>query len=127
MSKLFVGLVVQFFQSFPSISQLYRWFFFINSLTNLLLFRGLAWHTDDGTLRTKFEEFGTVEEAVWLSIDCSPTLVSVGLEISDITISLLPQVVVKDRDTGRSRGFGFVRFTNDDDATSAMNAMNDVE
>jgi hypothetical protein len=25
---------------------------------------GLAWHTDDTTLRTKFEEFGQVEEAV---------------------------------------------------------------
>ena len=26
--------------------------------------RGLAWHTDDATLRQKFEEFGQVEEAV---------------------------------------------------------------
>ncbi|KAI5786360.1 hypothetical protein DFH27DRAFT_487274, partial [Peziza echinospora] len=60
---------------------------------------GLAWHTDDVALRTKFEEFGTVEEAV----------------------------VVKDRDTGRSRGFGFVRFASDDEATAAMNAMNDQE
>lgn len=25
---------------------------------------GLAWHTDDVALRTKFEEFGVVEEAV---------------------------------------------------------------
>jgi hypothetical protein len=25
---------------------------------------GLAWHTDDQTLRTKFEEFGEVQEAV---------------------------------------------------------------
>ena len=25
---------------------------------------GLAWHTDDGALRAKFEEFGQVEEAV---------------------------------------------------------------
>jgi RNA recognition motif-containing protein len=25
---------------------------------------GLAWHTDEGTLRQKFEEFGSVEEAV---------------------------------------------------------------
>jgi hypothetical protein len=25
---------------------------------------GLAWHTDDTTLRAKFEEFGQVEEAV---------------------------------------------------------------
>jgi len=64
-----------------------------------LFIGGLAWHTDDATLRTKFEEFGTVEEAV----------------------------VVKDRDTGRSRGFGFVRFSTDDEATAAMNGMNDVE
>lgn len=60
---------------------------------------GLAWHTDDQTLRQKFEEFGPVEEAV----------------------------VVKDRDTGRSRGFGFVRFTNEADATNAMGAMNNTE
>ena len=25
---------------------------------------GLAWHTDDGALRAKFEEYGGVEEAV---------------------------------------------------------------
>jgi len=60
---------------------------------------GLAWHTDDTTLRTKFEEFGTVEEAV----------------------------VVKDRDTGRSRGFGFVRFAQEGEAESAISAMNNVE
>ncbi|MCJ1440484.1 MAG: hypothetical protein MMC23_000968 [Stictis urceolatum] len=64
-----------------------------------LFIGGLAWHTDDTTLRTKFEEFGQVEEAV----------------------------VVKDRDTGRSRGFGFVRFTQDQDADTAINAMNNVE
>jgi RNA recognition motif-containing protein len=64
-----------------------------------LFIGGLAWHTDDSTLKAKFEEFGTVEEAV----------------------------VVKDRDTGRSRGFGFVRFSSDDEATAAMNAMNDTE
>jgi len=60
---------------------------------------GLAWHTDDATLRQKFEEFGTVEEAV----------------------------VVKDRDTGRSRGFGFVRFSQESEAESAIAAMNNVE
>jgi RNA recognition motif-containing protein len=64
-----------------------------------LFIGGLAWHTDDGTLRQKFEEFGTVEEAV----------------------------VVKDRDTGRSRGFGFVRFAQDTEADAAMENMNNVE
>jgi RNA recognition motif-containing protein len=37
------------------------------------------------------------------------------------------QVVVKDRDTGRSRGFGFVRYTNEEDAQKAISAMNNVE
>ncbi|EME38231.1 hypothetical protein DOTSEDRAFT_140462 [Dothistroma septosporum NZE10] len=60
---------------------------------------GLAWHTDDQTLRTKFEEYGQVDEAI----------------------------VVKDRDTGRSRGFGFVRFAEDSAADAAIQAMNNVE
>ncbi|KAK1981980.1 hypothetical protein LZ30DRAFT_718553 [Colletotrichum cereale] len=29
-----------------------------------LFIGGLAWHTEEGTLRQKFEEFGAVEEAV---------------------------------------------------------------
>ncbi|KAI9692954.1 MAG: hypothetical protein M1822_004949 [Bathelium mastoideum] len=64
-----------------------------------LFIGGLAWHTDDATLRSKFEEFGSVEEAI----------------------------VVKDRDTGRSRGFGFVRFTQESDADAAIQAMHNVE
>ncbi|KAI9849223.1 MAG: hypothetical protein M1838_000211 [Thelocarpon superellum] len=64
-----------------------------------LFIGGLAWHTDETTLRTKFEEYGAVEEAV----------------------------VVKDRDTGRSRGFGFVRFSQESDADAAIQAMNNVE
>ncbi|KAI9828637.1 MAG: hypothetical protein M1832_001740 [Thelocarpon impressellum] len=64
-----------------------------------LFIGGLAWHTDENTLRAKFEEFGAVEEAV----------------------------VVKDRDTGRSRGFGFVRFGQESDADAAIQAMNNIE
>lgn len=60
---------------------------------------GLAWHTKETTLRQKFEQFGVVEEAV----------------------------VVKDRDTGLSRGFGFVRYTNEQDSQKAIAAMNNVE
>ncbi|KAI9171351.1 Glycine-rich RNA-binding protein [Paramyrothecium foliicola] len=74
-----------------------------------LFIGGLAWHTEEGTLRQKFEEFGPVEEAMSLTRS-SPT-----------------QVVVKDRDTGRSRGFGFVRFSQEGDAHNAMTAMNNVE
>jgi len=64
-----------------------------------LFIGGLAWHTDDTALRAKFEEFGQVEEAV----------------------------VVKDRDTGRSRGFGFVRYASDAEADDAMQNMNNIE
>ncbi|RDA94188.1 hypothetical protein CP533_6556 [Ophiocordyceps camponoti-saundersi (nom. inval.)] len=64
-----------------------------------LFIGGLAWHTEETTLRQKFEEYGPVEEAV----------------------------VVKDRDTGRSRGFGFVRYTQEGDAQNAIAAMNNVE
>jgi hypothetical protein len=39
----------------------------------------------------------------------------------------LPQVVVKDRDTGRSRGFGFVRYAQENEADTAMQNMNNVE
>ncbi|KAK3354105.1 RNA recognition domain-containing protein [Neurospora tetraspora] len=60
---------------------------------------GLSWNTDDNMLRAKFEEFGAVEEAV----------------------------VVKDRDTGRSRGFGFVRYGSDADAENAIANMDGQE
>lgn len=35
--------------------------------------------------------------------------------------------MVKDRDTGRSRGFGFVRYTQEGDAQKAIATMNNVE
>jgi RNA recognition motif-containing protein len=35
--------------------------------------------------------------------------------------------VVKDRDTGRSRGYGFVEFENDDEGKAAQAALNGTE
>ncbi len=35
--------------------------------------------------------------------------------------------VVTDRETGRSRGFGFVEMPNDEEAQAAINAINDTE
>jgi len=64
-----------------------------------LFIGGLAWHTTDETLRDGFAQYGNVEEAV----------------------------VVKDRDTNRSRGFGFVRFATKDDADKALSEMNNTE
>lgn len=64
-----------------------------------LFIGGLAWHTTDETLYEGFEQFGKVEEAV----------------------------VVKDRDTNRSRGFGFVRFATKAEADEALAKMNNTE
>ena len=35
--------------------------------------------------------------------------------------------IMTDRDTGRSRGFGFVEMTNDEEAAKAMSALNGKE
>jgi len=60
---------------------------------------GLSWDTTDDGLRSAFETFGEVREAK----------------------------VITDRETGRSRGFGFVTYSNSGDATNAMAEMNGTE
>jgi RNA recognition motif-containing protein len=65
-------------------------------MSKKLFVGGLSWGTDDDGLRRAFEEFGEVTDAK----------------------------VITDRDTGRSRGFGFVTFSGGDDADRAIDAMN---
>jgi RNA recognition motif-containing protein len=60
---------------------------------------GLSWNTDDGQLKDAFEKFGTVTSAK----------------------------VITDRETERSRGFGFVEFDNSDDAAKAREQMDGAE
>lgn len=55
--------------------------------------------TSEEELREAFEEFGTVEKAA----------------------------IIKDRDTGRSRGFGFVEMPDRDEAEAAIENMNGAE
>ncbi len=64
-------------------------------MSKKLFVGGLSWDTDDHGLRAAFEEHGEVTDAK----------------------------VITDRDTGRSRGFGFVTFANSDDAQTAMTRM----
>jgi cold-inducible RNA-binding protein len=56
---------------------------------------GVSWNASDASLREAFSEFGEVTDAK----------------------------IITDRETGKSRGFGFVTFKNPDDAARAMQTM----
>ena len=64
-----------------------------------LFIGGLSWGTTDDSLREAFERFGEVVEAK----------------------------VITDRETGRSRGFGFVTFVEDAPGTEAQSEMDGAE
>lgn len=59
----------------------------------------LAWAIDDAKLKEAFSAFGNVSEAV----------------------------VIKDKYSGRSKGFGFVTLDNDEEAQKAISEMNEKE
>ncbi len=68
-------------------------------MSKKLFVGSLAWATNDVGLRSAFEKFGEVLEAK----------------------------VVVDRDTGRSRGFGFVTFADGEAANKATAEMDGAE
>jgi len=64
-------------------------------MSNKLFVGGLSWDTSDDGLRQAFENYGQVLEAK----------------------------VITDRETGRSRGFGFVTLDNQEGVTRAISEM----
>src|SRR6185295_15692714 len=68
-------------------------------MSSKLYIGGLAWATTDEGLGAAFAPFGKVVSAK----------------------------VVKDRETGRSRGFGFVEYENEEQAKKGLDAMNNQE
>ena len=68
-------------------------------MSKKLFVGGLAWATDDAGLAEAFRQFGEIAEAK----------------------------VITDRDTGRSRGFGFVTFEDEGAAQQALEGMNGRE
>lgn len=59
----------------------------------------LDWGTTDEELQSLFAQYGEVEEAI----------------------------ILKDKFSGRSRGFGFVTYVNDEDADKAVEALNETD
>ena len=68
-------------------------------MSKKLFVGGLSWGTTDDGLHSAFSQFGEIVEAK----------------------------VITDRETGRSRGFGFVTFANDEGATKAIAEMDGTE
>lgn len=68
-------------------------------MSNKLFVGGLSWNTDDAGLKQAFANFGDVKEAK----------------------------VILDRDSGRSRGFGFVTMGDDSSAADAISAMDGTD
>ncbi len=73
-------------------------FIFIQ-MNNKLFVGGLSWGTTDDSLMAAFQQAGNV----------------------------LSAKVMTDRETGRSRGFGFVEMETDEEALSAIDMWNDRE
>lgn len=59
----------------------------------------LAWATNDDGLKTAFEQYGEVVSAT----------------------------VITDRESGRSKGFGFVEFASEEEGKAAIEAMNESD
>lgn len=68
-------------------------------MSTKLFVGSLPWSVDDEALREAFEGHGNVVSAK----------------------------IVKDRDTGRSRGFGFVEMESASEASNAIKALNDSQ
>lgn len=68
-------------------------------MSKKLFVGNIDWGMDDNALKTLFSEYGEIEEAV----------------------------IVKDRMSNRSKGFGFVTFTKDEDADNAIANLNGHE
>ncbi|KAI0768721.1 hypothetical protein BD413DRAFT_478572, partial [Trametes elegans] len=59
----------------------------------------LSWNTTDDSLRNAFATFGQI----------------------------LDSIVMRDRETGRSRGFGFVTYSSSGEAQAAISSLNEQE
>jgi len=68
-------------------------------MSKKLFVGSLSWDTNDDALHRAFSPHGEISEAI----------------------------VISDRDTGRSRGFGFVTFNDDEAADKALAALNGTE
>jgi RNA recognition motif-containing protein len=68
-------------------------------MSKKLFIGNIEWGTTEDDLKELFGKYGDIEEAI----------------------------IIKDKMSGRSKGFGFVTFANEEDADKAMEALNGYE
>jgi RNA recognition motif-containing protein len=68
-------------------------------MSKKLFIGNIEWGTTEDELKELFGKYGEVEEGV----------------------------IIRDRMSGRSKGFGFITFVNEEDADKAMEALNGYE
>jgi RNA recognition motif-containing protein len=95
--------------------------------SNKLFVGGLSWSVDEKSLKDAFSSFGDVTEGLFSfqSSMCSTLCLSQFLfrNFNWVIFFIVAVRIVYDKDSGRARGFGFVIFSNEDDAKSAKDAM----
>ncbi len=81
-------------------SEVLIFYFLTQDIMSKKLFVGnIAWETSNDQLQELFSQYGEVEEAI----------------------------IIKDKFSGRSKGFGFVTFVNDEDADKATSELHEKD
>ncbi|UZP42934.1 hypothetical protein NXS19_010750 [Fusarium pseudograminearum] len=90
---------MNFLRRFTPLRSFSRTFTTTRAIMSKLYVGNLSWNTTDDTLRQTFSEFGEVTDSI----------------------------IMRDRETGRARGFGFVTFSTEEQANAAVDALNEQE
>lgn len=80
-------------------------------MTKKLFVGNIEWTVTNEDLRQLFEQYGEIYDD-----EIGPN----GRQRDGV-------VIIKDRESGRSRGFGFVHYANEEDADKALEELNEYE